>query len=311
MKCQHISNLNNITNELPSMHNITIFTPTYNRAYCLSVAYNSLCRQTCKNFEWLIIDDGSEDSTKELVEKWQKHADFCIKYVYKTNGGMHTAHNVAHANVKTELCLCLDSDDMLTDTCVEEILNFWNIYGSDRVAGIIADDGYFNGEILGTPLPDNLKQAKEGVLHEVLGVKGDKKLIFRNKVAQSVAPYPEFKGEKFGSMAFKRRLIEEKYEWLVYPHIIYLVEYKNDGATRNMFKLYRTSLQGWDVERKMAMVYSIKFKNKFRAAIHYISNSIFLKKTNFLSDSPNKLMTLAAIPFGIILNILIRLKTIK
>ncbi len=290
------------------MNTITVFTPTFNRAYCLSTAYNSLCRQSCKDFSWLIIDDGSTDNTKELIQQWQKEAPFQIKYIFKNNGGMHSAHNVAHANITTELSMCLDSDDKLTDTCIEEILDFWREHGSNEVAGIIADDGYFDGTILGSPLPSNIKQAKEDYLHEILGIRGDKKLIFRNKAAQDVAPYPEFEGEKFGSMSFKRRLIENKYEWLIYPHIVYLVQYRSDGATQNMFKLYKTSLKGWDVERKMSMTYSIKWKNKFRSAIHYVSNSIFLKKANFISDSPNKPLTIIAIPFGILLNFIIRIK---
>ena len=290
---------------------ITVFTPTYNRAYCLGRAYQSLVRQTCREFTWLVIDDGSTDNTRDLVASWQQEGRIPIRYIYKENGGMHSAHNTAHAHIETELCICLDSDDMLTDDCIESVLGFWkeNEAYHSQVAGIIADDGKMDGSILGTPLPTNIKMAKEEYIHQILGVKGDKKLVFRTSVANSVPPYPEFPGEKFGSMGFKTRYIEMTYPWLIMARIIYLVEYMPDGATNNMFKMYRHSFRGWDVDRKLTMQYAITFKRRFMAAMHYVSNSIFMHKRNFIKDSPKRILTVAAIPFGIILNLFIRFKT--
>ena len=83
---------------------LTVFTPAYNRAHTLHRCYESLCRQKCKQFKWLIIDDGSSDNTKELVESWLKEdSGFEIIYHYKENGGMHTAHNAAYQLIDTEL----------------------------------------------------------------------------------------------------------------------------------------------------------------------------------------------------------------
>lgn len=104
---------------------ITIFTPAYNRAYSLHLCYESMLRQENKNFKWLIVDDGSTDNTKELVEEWiQKDNGFEIQYVYKKNGGMHTAHNTAYELIDTELNVCIDSDDYLADGAIEKIVNF-------------------------------------------------------------------------------------------------------------------------------------------------------------------------------------------
>ena len=83
------------------MKTLTIFTPTYNRAHTLERTYQSLCRQTCKDFEWLIIDDGSTDNTAEIVKKWINKADFRIIYIYQENQGMHGAHNTAYKNIVT------------------------------------------------------------------------------------------------------------------------------------------------------------------------------------------------------------------
>ena len=107
---------------------LTVFTPAYNRAYSLPRTYSSLKAQTCKDFIWLIIDDGSTDNTHELVECWMKEDNgFLIQYIYKENGGMHTAHNTAYANIHTELNVCVDSDDAMPDDAVEKILNKWEM----------------------------------------------------------------------------------------------------------------------------------------------------------------------------------------
>ena len=98
------------------MATLTVFTPTYNRAYILQRCYESLVRQTSKDFIWLIIDDGSTDNTKSLVDQWIKEKnEFEIKYVYKENGGMHTGHNKAYELIDTELKVCIDSDDFMPD----------------------------------------------------------------------------------------------------------------------------------------------------------------------------------------------------
>ena len=95
---------------------LTIFTPAYNRAHTLGRTYESLKKQNCKEFIWLIIDDGSSDCTAQLVEEWQQEdSGFEIRYIYKENGGMHTAHNVAYENIDTELNVCIDSDDCLAE----------------------------------------------------------------------------------------------------------------------------------------------------------------------------------------------------
>lgn len=102
---------------------LTVFTPTYNRAHTLPRTYQSLCRQECKDFVWLVVDDGSTDGTADLVRSWQQEANGLeIRYIYKENGGMHTAHNAAYEVIDTELNVCIDSDDCLADGAVKK---FW------------------------------------------------------------------------------------------------------------------------------------------------------------------------------------------
>ncbi len=292
---------------------LTVFTPTFNRAYCLQRAYDSLCRQSCKDFEWLVIDDGSSDNTADLIRQWQAEGKVDIRYIYQDNQGMHGAHNTAFRNIEAELCLCLDSDDMLTDDCIEKVLSFWAAHEADheRVAGVMALDGHMDGSLLGSPFPEGMTEAVDGWLREVKRMQGDKKLIYRTEVAKSVPEYPVFTDEKYGSMAYKSLYINQKYKWLLMPEIIYLVEYQDDGSSRNMFWQYRRALKGWDVARRSSMMLSITRRRKFEECIHYVSNSIFLHKWNFLAESPLKFYTLLAIPFGVALNLLTRYKTRK
>lgn len=127
---------------------LTIFTPTYNRAHTLPRTYESLCRQNCKKFIWLIVDDGSADKTAELVRDWQSRDNgFEIQYIYKENGGMHTAHNAAYANIHTELNTCIDSDDMLAVGAVEKILRKWAEVKDKGYAGIVGLDADFEGKL--------------------------------------------------------------------------------------------------------------------------------------------------------------------
>ena len=145
--------------ELENMNLITVFTPTYNRAYCLNKCYESMQKQNCKAFDWLIVVDGSTDNTKELVDSWlNKDNGFEIIYKYKKNGGMHTAHNLAYELIDTELNVCIDSDDRLSENAIEKIIDFWNENGSEKYAGIIGLDDDLDGNIIGEKFLENLKE---------------------------------------------------------------------------------------------------------------------------------------------------------
>ena len=102
---------------------LTVFTPAFNRADCLRDCYESLRKQTCRDFIWLVVDDGSSDGTGDLVKEWMQAGELEIRYHYQKNGGMHTAHNAAYELVDTELNVCLDSDDRMPEDAVASILS--------------------------------------------------------------------------------------------------------------------------------------------------------------------------------------------
>ena len=158
---------------------LTIFTPAYNRAYTLHKCYESLKKQTNKDFEWLIIDDGSTDNTKELVQSWIEENLIPIKYHYQKNQGMHGAHNSAYELIDTTLNVCIDSDDYMPDDAVEKILKFWEENQSEEIAGIAALDAYESGEVIGTTFPKDLKTSTSFDMYYKHGVCGDKKFIYK------------------------------------------------------------------------------------------------------------------------------------
>src|SRR5690554_282230 len=124
------------------MKRLTIFTPTYNRGDLIVRVYRSLCQQTCKNFEWLIVDDGSTDHTRTIVAQWIKDKKINIRYIYQQNGGKMRAHNTGVKNSNTELFLCVDSDDYLVENAVEEISDLWCRVKNEKISGIVALKGY-------------------------------------------------------------------------------------------------------------------------------------------------------------------------
>ncbi len=291
------------------MKTLTVFTPAYNRAYSIHLCYESLCRQTCKDFVWLVVDDGSTDETAELIKKWQQNDNgFEIKYIFKENGGMHTAHNTAYENIDTELNVCIDSDDYMTDTAVEKILALWKEKKDEKYAGIIALDCTQDGKIIGTELESDLKETTLSGFYK-RGGRGDKKLIYRTDVMNKYPPYPVFKGEKYVSLAYKYSLADEEYTLLILNEPVCVVEYMLDGSSTNMFRQYLRNPKGFAFIRKVDMAKAKSVKEMFRCAVHYVSSSIISKDKHFFKQSPKKGITLLAIPFGVALYGYIKLKS--
>ncbi len=302
---------------------ITIFTPTYNRAYCLHKCYQSLCRQIRKDFIWLIIDDGSTDNTKELVDSWLSQDNgFKIQYVWKENGGMHTAYNTAYELIQTELCMNIDSDDYVSDNAIDNILSFWEQHKRNDVGGIYALDSYEDGRIVGLPFPDDLVEFhgwgyQDVFYHDPSGKKrvfhnsGDKKFIGVTKVIQRYPPIPVFPGERYHSLYYKQHLIERDYTILIYNHPVCVVKYMEDGSSNNMYFQYVKNPLGFCNERKFVMKYAPSFKIRFRASIHYVAESLLAKDYHFIKNATNKTTTLLALPLGILLYFWIKRKTKK
>ena len=287
------------------MVTLTVFTPAYNRAHTIERTYLSLVQQKCKDFIWLIVDDGSSDNTGKLVEEWQKRENgFEIRYIYKENGGMHTAHNTAYENIDTELNVCIDSDDALADDAVQKILDKWEMVKHLGYAGIIGLDADFSGNIIGKGFPEGLNETTL-MGYYANGGAGDKKLVYRTDIINKYPAYPVFDGEKYVALAYKYRLIDQKYKLAVLDEILCNVEYQVDGSSNNMLKQYLRNPKGFAFWRKVCMQYPESKKRVFMECIHYVSSSIISKNRKFIAESPKKGSTILAIPFGVLLTIYI------
>lgn len=290
------------------MKTLTVFTPTYNRAHLLPRLYESLKRQTSKDFAWLIIDDGSSDHTKKVVQDFIAENLLDIKYVFQENQGMHGAHNTAYRNISTVLNTCIDSDDLMPENAVELILNKWKTIDQNKYSGIVGLDSDLDGNLIGTKFKEQYTTLEDFYLQ---GGKGDKKLVYRTDVMNSYPEYPLFKGEKYVGLGYKYLLADQDYKLATLNEVLALVDYQKGGSTNNMFRQYYKNPKGFAFFRKEQMKYSKSKKRVFLDAIHYVSSSLLSSNSNFLKESPSKLFTLLAIPLGLVLYVMIRVKNLS
>lgn len=223
---------------------VTVFTPTYNRAYILGDLYHSLQRQTCMDFEWLIVDDGSADDTKALVASWQGVENpFPIRYVYQENGGKCRAINRGLKEADGRLFFTVDSDDYLTDDAIEKVIR-WD--------GELPKDGHFcgyvgNRGITPTQTPNRLFPGGylDGTaLDRYDQVDGERAFVFYTEIHRKYL-YPEFPGEKFLTEAVTWDLMaHDGYKMRFYNDIIWIWEYKDDGLTKAGYKVFLDNPQG-------------------------------------------------------------------
>ncbi len=227
---------------------LTIFTPTYNRKHTLRRLYDSLNQQTSKEFEWLVVDDGSTDGTEQLLDLWEKEqSEFKITYIKTQNGGKHRAINKGIQLANGELFFIVDSDDYITKDAVDFILTkSESILSDDTFAGIVGlkqiysskeiiDGEFCTGDYIDA---DYLERRKYNLL-------GDKAEVFKTKILKHF-PFPEFEGEKFVSEGLvwnKIALAGYKLRW--YNHVIYLCDYLAEGLTKNMYNILQNNPRGW------------------------------------------------------------------
>ena len=289
-----------------SQKQITVFTPTYNRAYILPQCYEALKRQSCKDFIWQIVDDGSTDNTRELVASWIDEGTIEIQYIYQENQGMHGAHNTGHKNLTTELCIGCDSDDYLYDDCIEKVLTKWNARKGGDYSGIIGMCKDSKGNILAA-IPDYLEETTLYELRYKKKIRGDFKFALRSDLLQEHY-YPMIEGESYLAVGYIYFLIDQNYKMLVIHDGLCCQEYLADGQTTNKIKKYVTSPRGYMVYRNAMMPIMHNFFEKWWQATHYVSSSIFAKEKKFISISSCKSAVVLAIPSGILLSLYIYIK---
>ncbi len=257
---------------------ITIFTPAYNRAYCLDNLYRSLVNQDSRNFVWHIVDDGSVDNTREIVNNWIEENKISIIYDYQKNAGKHVAHNTAVIKCKTELFFCVDSDDELTEDAVCIIEKEWETLKDIKdipISGMVLYRSYRDGILVGTEFPDGVEYSTLGGLYHG-GFKGDTALIFVTDVLKKF-PFPHFEGERFLRENIVYDKIDLEYELKPVRKAIYLCEYLEDGLSKNATKLELKSPKGAALYRLGEYKKARNKKTKFRNCAAFVLYSILAR----------------------------------
>ncbi len=248
---------------------LTVFTPTYNREKLLPRVYESLCSQTDKDFQWLIVDDGSTDNTESLVKSWISDGRIALRYYRQENGGKMRAHNTGVRLSDTELFVCLDSDDYFTPDAVSAILMKWkSVAERADCGGIVAHKGENSEHTLyGAVMPEMEFSTLQGLYRN--GFKGETTLIFRTAVLKQHL-FPEIPGEKYVPEDVVYDEIDREYVLAVMPKILTVCEIVDSGLTDRADVLRRENPTGWYlyyVNRSKSTVFSLL---KLKYISHYL-----------------------------------------
>ena len=262
---------------------LTIFTPTYNRAYTLEKLYKSLQQQSEKDFEWLIVDDGSSDGTKELVDGWLNESQFSIRYIFQENAGKPAAHNRGVEEAKGEMFFCVDSDDYLSPNAVEVLKKNWQESEEDCI-GMISYRIYSNGEPLTKLTDSKVKASSLKEAYDLYGLSGDTALIFNSETIKKYS-FLTFEGEKFIPEGYLYDKLDKEGKLLFVREGIYICEYLPDGYTANMKKVLYRNPQGYFAYINQRLKIDKGIKAKFLDSIRYMAMAIAKKKKGKIKNS--------------------------
>ena len=278
----------------------TIFTPTFNRKELLEKLYKSLQKQTFKDFEWLIVDDGSADGTKEKAEEFLSEKKLDIKYYFKENGGKQRAYNFATDKANGELFICLDSDDEYVENGLETILKYWKKYEKNsNIAGMGYLSTYPNREVIGSSFPEKEVISTQFDIYNKYGVKGDKGLMFRTEIIKKYK-FPVFDDEKFITEAVVYNRICEKYKMVYVNEKIEIKEYQEDGLTAKYNNLLLRNPKGQALYHNEINFQNLSFKQKIiNNAVYYkFCRAAGYKFGKIFKENKNKLFLIFALGIG-------------
>ena len=272
---------------------LTILTPTFNRKNEIVRLYKSLCNQSNKNFIWLIIDDGSTDDTKEVINKFILEDKIEITYYYKNNGGKHTALNFAMDKINTEYIVVVDSDDFLNVNDTNNIYKYINIK-SDFIGIVFPRDNEYNRNINLNELSNKYIDIMD--LKFLLNKNIETTILIKSSFFKSYE-FPIFKNEKFLSEEIIYDKMSSDGKFLFIEEYIVKSEYMNDGLTKSIYKMYRNSPKGTILlfnERYYFLKkykFKIRVKNRIKTIINLNALCMFTKK-NIFNNTPNIVLSI-------------------
>lgn len=253
---------------------ITVFTPVYNRGYCIKNVYDSLVKQSFRDFEWLVINDGSTDNTDEVIKECIDENKINIRYFIKNNGGQHRALNDAIQTALGELLMIVDSDDDLTEDALEWIVFYEkNISIKKGFAGVSGLRCHRDGRIIGLQWPDKSKKYIDLTNIERYKKKmllGDKAEAYYTEVLKLFYPIPEFENENdVEKGVLWNRIAKAGFKIRWFNRAIYNCEYLNDGMSKNIYSHYFRNFNGYSFYIMEFLQCDIGFLRKIKTAIVY------------------------------------------
>lgn len=234
-------------NDMAPRPRFTVFIPTYNRADLIRRALESIERQTCRDLEVVIVDDGSTDATEDTVSDWRTSTSLPVQYIRQDNAGKHAAHNTGVRHARGELFVVLDSDDMLAPNALERLEAHWNAIPDEERADFCGVEGltaFFDGTTSGTPFPRNVMDSDYTTMRREHRIRGDKKGALRTDLLRQL-PYPTYAGERHMRPSWLWKNLAQRYRTRYFNEVIQLIEYQPGGLSSDRFRLRMANPRGY------------------------------------------------------------------
>ena len=249
---------------------ITVCTPTFNRGKYLRRIYESLLRQEFPRFEWLIIDDGSTDDTRTIVEEFLIDPSFSIKYIYQANSGKHIAVNQALDTAVGELFIILDSDDLPSEDMLQVVYSEWSmVEKKSSLSGMVFLTMFHDGKIVGDKFPFDKHCASLTKFYDQYEIFGDKCDIHVTKIFQTYK-FPLTINERFCPEGLIWNRMASSFDTIFINKPIKYVEYLDDGLSANVLKIRVNSPINTMNFYGELMQKRISLKSRLRSAINFV-----------------------------------------
>ena len=280
---------------------LSIVTPTYNRGHLLTGCYQSLCSQTDKNFEWIIVDDGSSDHTEQAVKSFPE-AGFPVVYVKKENEGKHTALNASHPYIRGRYVLILDSDDQLTQDAVSAVRKAWNRYEDNREVGVVTfHRSTPEGQLFATVSNFNTPVDIMGYPRKVyLG--NDCCEVIRSELFLKY-PFPVFPEERFLSEGALWNRVARTHKCVYINDVIYICEYLEGGLTKAGRAMRIRNPRGGMFAAELGLAPNNNLKSRIKSGLLYTCYGYFagLDAAKILGGTRYKLLAMGCLLPGYLL----------
>lgn len=283
-------------------YTFTVCTPTCNRAHTLHRPFDSLRSQTTRDFEWLVIDDGSTDHTRERVARWVREADFPIRYLYQENRGKHVAHNRGILEARGELFLVLDSDDACLPQTLTRFKHHWEQIPASRRARFVGVTGLcasVDGKIVGDKFPADVLDSDFIEIVTRYRVCGEKWGFHRTDVLREF-PFPEIPGERFIAEGLVWNRVARKYKTRFVNEAVRIYHESGDSLTANAARIRAESPVGARLYYGEYLAQPLPLRLIVRNLINYIRFSLHgsYGLGSIIVESGRRVFALLLFPLG-------------